>query len=135
MKEMASNDVEAMQRSHASQVAEIAAGIVGRLALATETEIKRNSSGRPGPIPREGQHRRGWTTVPFTKGAVVGATIGNIVPYAMRLEFGFTGTDSLGRVYAQPPFPAAGPAMSVAGPALKAKLIEGIGKPTSLGLF
>ena len=37
--------------------------------------------------------------------------VGTNVPYARRIEFGFTGTDSLGRTYNQPPRPYLRPAM------------------------
>jgi len=35
-------------------------------------------------------------------------------PYYRRLEFGFTGTDSIGRRYAQPPYPFLRPALDTA---------------------
>jgi hypothetical protein len=39
------------------------------------------------------------------------ATVAPTVKYARRLELGFKGSDSLGRVYNQPPYPFMGPAM------------------------
>mgnify|MGYP000860361228 FL=1 len=114
-------------RLAAKSVSNKAGEIILKRALLTETEIKRNSTSRPGPISRSGEHRRAWTTTAFAKRGEVGAVIGNTVPYAMRLEFGFAGTDSLGRVYNQPPYPAAGPAMQLAQPLLKKELLDGLG--------
>jgi hypothetical protein len=39
------------------------------------------------------------------------ATVAPTVKYARRLELGFSGSDSLGRVYNQPPYPFMGPAL------------------------
>jgi hypothetical protein len=49
-------------------------------------------------------------------------TIGTDLPYGRRLEFGFTGTDSLGRNYAQPPFPHVQPALGFIGATLLAQM-------------
>lgn len=73
--------------------------------------IRGNASGRPGPNVVTGAYRNSWrpemTALPY--GAQ--CTIGTDLPYGRRLEFGFTGTDSLGRSYAQPPFPHVQPAL------------------------
>ncbi|MFJ8310970.1 MULTISPECIES: hypothetical protein [unclassified Streptomyces] len=44
------------------------------------------------------------------------AETGSNGPQARPLKYGFAGTDSLGRRYAQPRFPHVGPAMRAAGP-------------------
>lgn len=43
------------------------------------------------------------------------ATAGSSAPQAARLEYGFMGVDSLGRHYAQPPFPHWRPALMIIG--------------------
>lgn len=45
-------------------------------------------------------------------------------PYAARLEYGFIGTDSLGRHYAQPPHPHFRPAADEVGPRYIRRLME-----------
>lgn len=42
--------------------------------------------------------------------------VGTNVEYAPRIELGYTGTDSLGRTYAQPPHPFLRPAAEAAKP-------------------
>ena len=80
----------------------------GELGVA---RIRGNASGRPGPNVITGAYRNSWR--PETRGLGRGAvcTIGTELPYGRRLEFGFTGTDSLGRSYHQPPFPHVQPAL------------------------
>lgn len=73
--------------------------------------IRGNASGRPGPNVITGAYRNSWQTnarrLPY--GAI--CTLGTDAPQGRRLEFGFVGADSLGRVYNQPPFPHVQPAL------------------------
>ena len=80
----------------------------GELGIA---RIRGNASGRPGPNVITGAYRNSWRaeTSRLPHGAL--CTIGTDLPYGRRLEFGFTGTDSLGRNYAQPPFAHVQPAL------------------------
>ncbi|MFJ9420686.1 hypothetical protein [Streptomyces sp. NPDC101249] len=74
--------------------------------------IRGNASGRPGPNVITGNYRNSWEASPIRRlkyGAM--CTIGSNAPQARRLEFGFNGTDSLGRKYNQPPFPHVQPAL------------------------
>ncbi|MET7713662.1 hypothetical protein [Streptomyces sp. NPDC005407] len=84
------------------------AGQVGRAM------IQANASGRPGPniINSEVPNYHDSWKAP-TRGIPYGAecTIGTDKPQACRLEFGFTGVDSIGRYYDQPPFAHVGPAI------------------------
>jgi hypothetical protein len=84
--------------------------------------IKGNASGRPGPNVITGAYRNSWRTE--TRHLPYGAqcTIGTDLPYGRRLEFGFTGTDSLGRSYHQPPFPHVQPALPYLGQILMAQM-------------
>ena len=72
--------------------------------------VKRNASGRPGPRVRTGDYRRSLNMRFYPEGeegqpGSVSAFIGTAAPQARRLEEGFVGADSLGRVYNQPPYP------------------------------
>lgn len=80
-------------------------------ATLLQAVIMANASGRPGPNVITGAYRASWQVQ--VRGAGVGAigTVGTNAPQARRLEFGFYGTDSLGRTYAQPPFAHVGPAV------------------------
>lgn len=73
--------------------------------------IQANASGRPGPNIITGKYHSSWKvkTVKLAHGASV--TVGTNEPQGRRLEFGFVGADSLGRMYDQPPFAHVGPAV------------------------
>ncbi|WP_416520006.1 hypothetical protein [Streptomyces achromogenes] len=81
-----------------------------------------NASGRPGPNVITGAYRNSWR--PEMHGLPYGAmcTIGTDLPYGRRLEFGFTGTDSLGRYYDQKPLPHVQPALGYIGATLLAQM-------------
>lgn len=66
--------------------------------------IQTAASGRPGPNIVSGEL---YGSVQYeVEGSEWGeATVGTSTPYARRLEYGFYGTDSLGRHYSQPPYP------------------------------
>lgn len=79
-------------------------------ALTLERKIKGRASGRPGPRTITGDYRRSFTTEPFAMFGGSGWVVGTNKAQARRLEFGFSGTDSLGRNYNQPPYPHVRPA-------------------------
>ena len=76
-----------------------------------QARIRGNASGRPGPNVITGAYRNSWQTQTrrFPYGAL--CTLGTNAPQGRRLEFGFTGVDSIGRHYDQPPFPHVQPAL------------------------
>jgi hypothetical protein len=92
-------------------------------AAALIRQAKLNATGRPGPnvvtgrlrnsivVLRQGREGAGWS-----------ADVGPTVIYSRRIELGFTGADSLGRNYNQPPYPYFTPAyrfvMTVVAPGL-----------------
>ncbi|MFE7129335.1 HK97 gp10 family phage protein [Streptomyces sp. NPDC057638] len=100
--------------------------IVQHYAMLLETRIKAKASGRPGPNAPTGDYRRSWTHQIATNGALVVGTVGTNKPQARRLEFGFVGADSLGRIYNQPPFPHVGPAVEEIRPLFIAALADSI---------
>lgn len=75
-----------------------------------QTRVRGRASGRPGPRAVTGDYRRSISlemrSLPDGRSAAI---VGTNRPQGPRLEFGFTGTDSLGRSYAQPPYPHFGP--------------------------
>lgn len=68
--------------------------------------VRGKASGRPGPRVITGDYRRSISgdIVERSPGRVVGQ-IGTNAAQARRLEYGFVGPDSLGRVYNQPAYP------------------------------
>ncbi|MFJ1900535.1 HK97 gp10 family phage protein [Streptomyces sp. NPDC088115] len=88
------------------------AGEVGR------ARIRGNASGRPGPNVITGAYRNSWETQACRLPYGAQCTIGTNAPQGRRLEFGFVGPDSLGRVYNQPPFAHVGPAIDFIGATL-----------------
>lgn len=77
-----------------------------------------NASGRPGPNIVTGEYVSKFRTE-ISDNTL---TLSNPSEQAHRLEYGFYGADSLGRVYNQPPFPHFRPAIKTAGVALKKAL-------------
>lgn len=93
-----------------------------------KTRIQANASGRPGPNAPTGDYRRSWT-VAFAGNSLLGnaeAVVGTNAVQGRRLEYGFVGADSLGRVYNQPPFPHVGPAADAIEPLFYAALDAGV---------
>lgn len=80
------------------------------------TRVMAKASGRPGPRTITGDYRRSWRNRFSGGGGGYKSETGTNEPQARRLEFGFNGMDSLGRVYNQPPFPHARPAFSEIAP-------------------
>jgi hypothetical protein len=79
----------------------------------------RHASGRPGPNIVSGQYVSSFRLE--MKGST--AKVVNYSPQSARLEYGFIGTDSLGRSYAQPPFPHFRPALQEVGAEYKKAII------------
>lgn len=102
----------------------------GQLLLTT---VRRNASlprsGPPGPRLQTGDYVRSWNLRTDITAGTVTATVGTDRPQGRRLEYGFVGPDALGRVYHQPPYPHAGPALDEIAPlyaAAIAKSLDGI---------
>ncbi|WP_331756573.1 HK97 gp10 family phage protein [Streptomyces decoyicus] len=89
-------------------------------------QIKGHASGRPGPNVITGRYRNSWQieTRHLPHGAQ--CTIGTEEPYGRRLEFGFVGADSLGRVYNQPPFPHVQPSLPAMTAALRFGMMSAV---------
>lgn len=108
-------------------------GILDNTSALLLTQIKRNASNRPGPNAPTGDYRRSWTRRKITGGYNVGTNR----PQARRLEMGFNGRDSLGRLYNQQPYPHLDPALDMVTPAYLAAMqavADGIGNGAITGV-
>jgi hypothetical protein len=96
--------------------------IVTKGGHAIEAATKANMNGRPGPNVQTGTLRRS-VTVSDARRLGPGAWQTETAPttvYGRRIELGFTGSDSLGRHFNQPPYPSLGPGVRDAAPVLAA---------------
>ncbi|MFD4397204.1 HK97 gp10 family phage protein [Kitasatospora sp. NPDC058478] len=104
--------------------------LVRHQATLLRQQIRANASGRPGPNVITGAYRNSWTVeVTAGTGGLAEATVGTNAPQGRRLEFGFVGSDALGRHYNQPPFPHVAPALATFGQQADEQLraaIEGV---------
>lgn len=91
-----------------------------------EAQVKRNASGRPGPKAPTGNYRRSISRRSMLTATSARAEVGTNMPHARRLEFGFSGADSLGRVYDTPAFPHFGPALDKIAPTVEAAIAAAI---------
>lgn len=97
-----------------------------RYGLLLQTQVRANMSGRSGviftpedggpsgevgPRAQTGDLRRSVTQQVEATPFVISASAASNEPQTRRLELGFLGTDSLGRDYDQPPYPAWRPAL------------------------
>ena len=112
--------------------------IVSHFGLQLQAKVKANAAGRPGPRMQTGDYNRSIELQVGIDGGAPTARVGTNRPQGRRLELGFSGTDSLGRTYNQPPFPHFGPALDEIGPAFEAAvagIMDGIdlgpGPPTA----
>jgi hypothetical protein len=107
--------VAATSRRATTLNAELAA-VVSHYGQLLNTRIKAHASGRPGPNAPTGDYRRSWVHTVTQEGDTTRSVNGTNKPQGRRLEFGFTGADSAGRVYDQPPYPHVGPAFDEVRP-------------------
>lgn len=80
------------------------------------TKVIAKASGRPGPNRVTGDYTRSWQHKHSGGGGTSKSEVGTNAVQARRLEHGFHGADSLGRVYNQPPYPHARPAFDEQAP-------------------
>jgi hypothetical protein len=98
--------------------------IVKHYTMLMLVRIQANASGRPGPEVVTGDYRRSWqmdVDSNLTLGVIKG-TVWTDRPQALRLELGFVGEDALGRVYDDPPYPHAMPAVRQTEPEFVASM-------------
>jgi hypothetical protein len=86
-------------------------------AILLVMKIRANASGPPGPNRVTGDYTSyggpgdSWQIEAKSVPGGTRITVGTVRPQGLRLEFGFVGTDSLGRTYNQAPRPHMGPAV------------------------
>ena len=78
---------------------------MGRGILLSQTIVRGNARGRPGPRAPNGDFNRSIIGQHQRRGFNVIGQVGSNAAQARRLELGFTGRDILGRYYDQPPYP------------------------------
>jgi hypothetical protein len=107
----------------ATQTPLLMAAVVDKTAVDLNALTQQNASGRPGPNAPTGDYRGSWRVEPVRDGVdEVSRSVGTDRPQARRLEYGFVGTDSLGRTYDQAPLPHHGPAVDVIEPQWEAAM-------------
>ncbi|MCZ2837140.1 hypothetical protein [Modestobacter sp. VKM Ac-2985] len=92
--------------------------VVDTTAEALVAAVRANATGRPGPEDLTGEYLASWDVEPVDGDGPeeIARSVGTDEPQAHRLEWGFVGTDSLGRDYNQPPYPHMGPASDAIEP-------------------
>jgi hypothetical protein len=108
----------------AAQTELLMGAVVEKAAADLVALTQQNASGRPGPRAPTGDYRSSWRSEPVEDAdpTAVSRSVGTDRAQANRLEYGFVGADSLGRVYDQPPYPHHGPAVDVIDPAFEAAM-------------
>jgi hypothetical protein len=91
----------------AARVEALMPAVVEKSAADLVALTQQNASGRPGPNAPTGDYRGSWRVEKCTTPTpgTVSRSVGTDRAQANRLEYGFVGTDSLGRTYDQPPYP------------------------------
>lgn len=93
-----------------------------------KTRVMAAASGRPGPRAITGDYRRSWQHEYHSGGHSATSLVGTNAVQGHRLEYGFHGADSLGRIYNQPPFPHARPAFDKTAPEFEKAVTDMMGK-------
>lgn len=105
------------------------AKVTARFGQLLRTRVRARASGRPGPRRRTGDYRRSITA---QAGRMPNGThfaiVGTNAPQGRRLEYGFSGTDSLGRTYSNPPLPHFLPALDETAPQYEAAMAAAVDK-------
>jgi hypothetical protein len=104
--------------------------VVRKNTLLLNTKVKGKASGRPGPNAPTGDYRRSIGFEFVEAGELTTGIVGTNLPQGRRLELGFTGSDSLGRVYDQPAYPHFAPALAEQEPLFMQDLEREINKET-----
>jgi hypothetical protein len=119
-------DLAAALEAAARKVGPTFARTVRHEAALLSAVIQLNATGRPGPNVITGRYRASWRTEVRTVPGGGQATVGTDAVQGPRLEWGFVGTDSLGRQYNQPPYAHVQPALAVFQPAFPKQILKAI---------
>lgn len=105
-----SAELRGQMRAAAASVPARVHGLLQHHGTLLRSRVQAHASGRPGPRAQTGDYRRSIMLEIGMDGSDGRAEVSTNKPQANRLEFGFSGTDSLGRSYDSPPLPHFGPA-------------------------
>lgn len=117
-------ELAALLTSGAAKTQALMAVVVEKTAVDMVGLVQRNASGRPGPNAPTGDYRSSWGVEDINDAdpTAVSRSAGTNRTQARRLEYGFVGPDSLGRVFDQQPYPHMGPAADVIEPVFHAAM-------------
>jgi hypothetical protein len=101
------------------------AALVQTYGAMLQAKVRANASGRPGPRIQTGDYNRSISLETSLGGGAYEAKVYTNRPQAARLEYGFSGSDSLGRTYSNPPLPHFEPAGKEIEPAF-VKAVEAL---------
>lgn len=97
--------------------------VVEKTAADLVALVQQHASGRPGPNAPTGDYRGSWgVEILEATTTSTSASVGTDRAQANRLEYGFNGTDSLGRTFDQQPYPHMGPAADIIEPVFHAAM-------------
>jgi hypothetical protein len=110
----------------AARVEALVPVVVEKAATDLVALTQQNASHRPGPNAPTGDYRGSWEPRPVEDAdpTATSWSAGTDRVQANRLEYGFVGTDALGRVYDQDPLPHHGPAVDVIDPIFELAMAE-----------
>jgi hypothetical protein len=98
------------------------------------TRVRARASGRPGPRVVTGDYRRSIALQMTRERGAYTAVVGTNSVQGRRLEYGFVGADSLGRMYNQQPLPHFQPALDETAPQFATALDVAVAKATAAAL-
>jgi hypothetical protein len=99
------NGLVAEFAARATSAKAMAEAINAEFSARMVTAVKQAASGPPGPNVVTGKYVESISATADNTAMSAGFGVGSDAPQAMRLEYGFVGTDSAGRTYDQAPFP------------------------------
>lgn len=118
--------VAASMAARAVAAQAVVQAVVAREGAVLQSKVKANASGRPGPRVQTGDYRRSIGLTVRRSARTMVAEVGTNAVQGFRLEFGFHGTDSIGRLYHQAPLPHFQPAADAMRVEFPAALAAGI---------
>ncbi len=97
--------------------------VTQHFGVVLQGRVKANAAGRPGPRIQTGDYSRSISLRVGREAGGVAARVGTNRPQGRRLEFGFHGADTKGRVYNQAALPHFGPAFDKTAPEFEAAVV------------
>lgn len=133
--------IEQALNAMASEIDALADQVVWRTGSRLKTQVRANASTGthlpgdphipgtgPGPNVATGDYHRSIGSERGRDAQGPFSIVSSNAPQAFRLEYGYVGTDSMGRNYTQPPYPHWRPAAKQADEFLEAEMVRALGK-------